>query len=264
MNIAALQISSIGLNPNRLEHYLNTAKNKEVKVLTLPEYVLNRFFHELAKTPLEMLKQQSEKQLTFLKELSKRYNIVIVAPIIRVIKRKRFKSVAIVKPEKTYFYDQQILINYSHWNEEKFFSNPIKELVQPPTFRIDGVKFGVLPGFEIHFDIFWQSFLKRDVDVVLVPSISTFDSNERWLHLLRSRAFVNTMYLLRVNRIGDFKDRYRWKFYGRSCSILPDGKVSMMLGESEELLIEEIQKELVRTARREWGFKSALRRRNAL
>ena len=72
--------------------------------------------------------------------------------------------------------------------------------------------------------------------------------------------------MVRANRIGEYEDKnaLKWKFYGRSCSILPDGRVSVELGEGEELLIEEIDKKELKKLRREWGFKKALRKRGAI
>ena len=266
MIVAALQTTSMGLSPNRLDYYIKAAKAKDAKLFLLPEYVLNRFFHEIKETPIDMIAQQSGTQTSYLKELARKYEMHIIAPIVRKVREGLVKSVAIVRPEKISYYDQQILINYPHWNEEAFFANEVKPIENPPVFKIDDVKFGLLGGYEIHFDIFWQSFMKRDVDAVLVPSVSTFGSGDRWLEVLKTRAFVNNVYVVRANRIGEYEDKnaLKWKFYGRSCSILPDGRVSVELGDGEELLIERIDRDEVKKKRKEWGFKSALKRRGTL
>ena len=266
MIVAALQSASFGLSSNRLDFYLKAAKQKDAKLFLLPEYVLNRFFHEIKEAPIDMVAQQSAKQIGYIKELSKKYEMVIVAPVVRKVRQGLVKSVAITRPDKISYYDQQILINYPHWNEEAFFANEIKEIENPPVFKVEDMKFGLLGGYEIHFDVFWQSFMKRDVDAVLIPSVSTFGSADRWLEVLKTRAFVNNFYILRANRVGEYEDKnsLKWKFYGRSCSILPNGKVSVELGDAEELLLEYIDKEEVKKRRKEWGFKSALKRRGAI
>ncbi len=266
MRVAALQIAPVGLSPNRLDHYLRVAKSKDAKVMLLPEYVLNRFFHELKKMPRNMLSQQSQSQIETLKRLAKEYDITIVAPIIRVQKEALLKSIAIVRAHKTTFYDQQILISYPHWNEERFFDNPQTKLNSTTVFRVDDLKFGVLPGYEIHFDWFWQQFIKKNVDVVLVPSASTFGSQERWRELLKMRAFTSNTYVIRANRIGEYEDENSlvWKFYGKSLGVDPGGKVLIELGESEELMIQTIDKARLKEARREWGFRTALRKRGVV
>ena len=263
MNIAALQINALGLSPNRLDYYFRIAADKEVKVLLLGEYVLNPFFKELVKFPITMLAQQSDAQMKLLRELASKYDVSVVAPVVRVVKKEPKKCIAIVHPGRVSYYEQQILINYKHWNEEKFYANEIKELTPPPVFRMGDLRFGVLAGFEIHFDYFWQSFMKKDVDVVLVPTVSTFGSQQRWQEILKMRAFTNNMQILRANRIGEYKDELglTWKFYGESLSVTPDGKIAAMLGENEEMLIENVSKSLIKAARREWGFRSALKKR---
>ncbi len=264
MKVSALQIAPVGLSPNRLDYYLRIAKAKEVGVLLLPEYVLNRFFHELRQMPRSMIAQQSQNQIEALKSLSKEYGTTIIAPVVRVQKDRIVKSVGLFRSNRTSFYDQQILIDYPHWNEEKFFDNePINEVM---IFRQGGLKFGVLPGYEAHFDHFWQEFMHKDVDVVLVPSASTFGSNQRWLELLKTRAFTNHLYVVRANRIGEYIDEQglTWKFYGKSFAIDPYGQVAVELGESEELLIQDISKERIKSAKKEWGFRSALKKRGML
>ncbi|MRI58775.1 MAG: carbon-nitrogen hydrolase family protein [Epsilonproteobacteria bacterium] len=266
MIVAALQSASFGLSPNRLDYYLKVARSKEARLFLLPEYVLNRFFHEIKEAPIDMVAQQSATQIGYLRDLAKKYDMVIVAPVVRKVRQGLAKSIAIVRPEKISYYEQQILINYPHWNEESFFANEIKEIENPPVFKVDDVRFGLLGGFEIHFDLFWQSFMRRDVECVLVPSVSTFGSGDRWLEVLKTRAFVNNLYVLRANRVGEYEDKnaLKWKFYGRSCSILPNGRVSVELGQSEELLIDQVDKDEVKRCRRDWGFKSALKKRGAI
>ena len=265
MNVAALQISSVGLSPNRLDYYCKIAKAKDVKLLLLPEYVLNSFFHELKSMPLSMVAQQSQTQMGFLKDLSKKYGIVIVAPIVRIVKKRPYKVIAIVKGERVHYYEQQILINYPHWNEEKFFANELKELIPPFMMRLHGLKIAVLAGFEVHFDYFWLECMKKDVDMVLVPSAATFNSNTRWKELLKSEAFKHNCFIVRANRIGEYRDKeHIWKFYGSSFAVDPEGEVVVELGESEELLIVDIEKESIKEAKREWGFRQALKKRGML
>ncbi|BCD62573.1 nitrilase [Nitratiruptor sp. YY08-26] len=266
MNIAALQISSLGLSPNRLDYYCRTAATKNVKVLLLPEYVLNPFFGELQEIPKNMLLQQTQTHLDILKDLSLKYDLVIVAPVIRGYKGSLYKSIALVRSGKTYYYNQQILINYPHWNEERFFDNPVQKLEAPLVFRIDGVKFGILPGFEIHFASLWNALAKKDVNVVLVPSASTFGSTQRWREILQSMAFMYNFYVIRANRIGEYRDKDGniWDFYGDSMSIDPGGKILVNLGKKEEFLIEHIDKKIVKEAKKSWGFRHALKKRGAL
>lgn len=263
MRVAALQLGAQGLSPNRLDYYFRHGAESGVKLLLLGEYVLNPFFGELASIPLGMIAQQTETQTKLLRELCSRYEMSAIAPVVRVVKKRPVKSVAIVRGERVSYYDQQILINYRHWNEERFFANPVAELRPAPVLRIEDLRVGVLPGFEVHFDYFWEQFMKKDVDLVAVPSVSTFGSQQRWQELLKMRAFTNNCFILRANRIGEYKDRLglTWKFYGESLLADPHGNIAQILGENEEMLVADVSREEVKEARKEWGFRTALKKR---
>ncbi len=263
MKAAVLQLPSIGMSTTKLYHFVRIAHKNGVRLILLGEYLFNSFFKEIETTPIPMLREQSEHHLRILRDLSAQYGITFVAPLVVVRKGLPYKSIVKVSPASTAYYDQQLLINYAHWNEEKFFANPVAPLRAPMTFRIDGIRFAVMGGFELHFDPLWEEVMRKNVDCVLLPTISTFESHQRWRDLIRSRAFTHHSYILRANRVGEYRDGdYRWKFYGDSLLMNPQGELEMMLGDTEELMIVDLHHTEVLRARRDWGFKDALGRRS--
>jgi len=262
MRAAVLQLNSQGMSSTKLYNNIRIAHKKGVKVLLLGEYVLNPFFKELQSMSLSMIKEHSNHQIKVLKELSSTYNMTIIAPLIVVKKEKLYKTIAKFAPASTSYYQQQILINYAHWNEEKFFSNSIDIIQTPMIFKIDGFKFGVISGFELHFDEIFKHLREKKVDAILVPSVATFDSFKRWEALIASRAFINNCYILRANRIGEYKDKeYSWQFYGDSVLASPHGEILSHLGNKEELMIVDMSHTEVVGARRAWGFSDAIKKR---
>lgn len=262
MRAAILQIPSVGMSTAKFDYYLRIAKSKGCKVVVLGEYLLNRFFKELENTPIGMIKEQSDHHVKTLKALAKEYDITIVAPLIIVKKKQAYKTIVKFSPTSTSYYHQQILINYKHWNEEKFFANDVAKLKAPMTFSIEGFKFAVMAGFELHFDAFWQEVMAKNVDAVLLPTVSTFESHERWRELIKMRAFTNSCYIIRANRIGEYMEgEYSWNFYGDSLVVSPEGELENYLGNQEELLMIDLDKKAVKEARKEWGFKEALKKR---
>ena len=256
MRAAVLQLSAQGLSSTKLYNFIRVAHKQGVKVLLLGEYILNPFFKELESMSISMIKEQAESQSKILKELSTTYNMTIVAPLLIVKKKEVYKTVAKFSPNSTSYYQQQILINYTHWNEEKFFANVAKELQTPLVFKVDGFKFAIMNGFELHFDELFTKLAPKNIDCILVPSVSTFDSYERWKALILTRAFTHNCYVLRANRIGEYKDKeFSWKFYGDSVLASPNGEVVEHLGNKEELMIVDMNHGDVVQARRTWGFK---------
>lgn len=262
MKIASLQLPSQGMSSTKLYNHIRIAHKRGVKVLIFGEYVLNPFFKELCTLSMSMIKEQANFQSNILKELSSTYDMTIIAPLILIKKNKAYKTIAKFSPNSTSYYEQQILINYGHWNEEKFFSNTISKLEAPLVFKVNGYKFALMNGYELHFDEFFSLLKPKKIDCILVPSVSTFESYQRWKALVLSRALINNCYILRSNRIGEYADNeLDWKFYGDSFLASPDGELLEHLGNKEELMIVEIEHTKVIEARRAWGFRDAINKR---
>lgn len=262
MRVAVLQLSSVGMSSTKFYNYIRIAQKQGVKLLLLGEYILNPFFKELESLSVSMIQEQAEFQKKILSELSKDYDITIVAPLLSVKKGRIHKSIARFCAGKVYFYEQQLLINYPHWNEEKFFANEVIKLKTPPIFKLDGFKFAVISGFELHFDKIFELLDSKNIDCLLVPSVSTFDSYERWKSLILTRAFTHNFYILRANRIGEYKDsEASWHFYGDSILASPNGELLEHLGDKEELMVVDMSHKEVILARKNWLFKEALTKR---
>jgi predicted amidohydrolase len=265
LSVAALQLPTLGMHATKLDFYLKNAHARNVKVVLLGEYVLNHFFKELSELPIRMVKKQSDKHIELLKKFAIKYNMVFVAPLVIIKKNKYLKTIVKISNKSITYYEQQILIPYKHWNEKKMFANEVKELVSPLTFKVEGFKIMVMGGFELHFDPFWEYVTKKKVDLVLLPTASTFGSHNRWREIIKTKAFLHGCYILRANRLGEFKDQdVKWKFYGDSMLVEPTGEIYMMLEDKESMLIEQISKDVIKEHRKAWAFQEELALRNAL
>jgi len=263
--VAALQLPTLGMNATRLEFYLKQAHSRGADVMLLGEYVLNHFFKEFATMAPNMVKEQSRKHMELLKNLALKYDIVFIAPIIVTKKDGYHKTIVKVTSKYTKYYEQQILLPYAHWNEKKFFANPVVPLKTPMTFTIKNFKIMVMAGFELHFDPFWQEVTRKKIDLVMLPTASTFGSHNRWREIIKTKAFLHGCFILRANRLGEYSDdEVKWKFYGDTMLVSPEGEVEMMLEDKESMLIEIIDKTEITEHRRSWGFERELKQREAL
>ena len=118
MRAAVLQLSAQGMSSTKLYNYIRIASKQNIKLLLLGEYILNPFFKELQGLSPSMIDEQAKHQAKVLKELAHTYDITIVAPLVVVKKGKIYKTIAKFTPSSVSYYEQQILINYPHWNEE--------------------------------------------------------------------------------------------------------------------------------------------------
>jgi len=186
----------------------------------------------------------------------------VVAPLVQVKAKRCYKTVVKVTPKTTHTYHQQILMDYGHWDEAKFFANEVKPLEDPLVFNHEGIRFGIIGGFELHFNWFFDRLNARDVDVLLLPTAATFESHNRWREILKTRAFLHNIYILRANRVGEYLDReIKWKFYGDSMLVTPMGEVENVLEDKESLMVVTIDRKEVREAKRIWGFEKQLKKR---
>lgn len=265
MKIAALQLPTLPLSNKKLKSYISHAKDKGANLVVLGEYVLNNFFKELTYMPKNMIAIQTKHKIEALEALSREYELTIVAPIIIVNNDKIYKSTAIFTPTSTEFKAQEFLINYDHWDEESFFDNEPHDRVSVMHFSLNGLNISVINGFEIHFDHVWLEIAKNNSDLVLIPSASTFGSNQRWNEILKTRAFINNLYILRVNRIGSYEDKESfWNFYGETYLINPDGFIEETLESTEDILILNVDVKELQETNRNWKFREYLTRRGLI
>ncbi|PZT49137.1 carbon-nitrogen hydrolase family protein [Helicobacter valdiviensis] len=258
MKVGALQLGE-NKTQSELNAYLKAAYDQKVKVVVLGEYLLGDFFKNIENKDKKKFLNEIKSQHTMLLELSCKFPMTLVAPMIEGVGNKIYKSMAIINKGKALFYRSQRLMPYEHWNEAGFFDNTLpKNIKMPPVFKVGNLKFSVLFGYELHFDEFWLKFKQNQIDCVLLPSASTFDSSLRWRSIIKMRAFLNSCYILRANRIGQYEDvenKTTWNFYGDSLLVNPAGEVMDCLGDREELLIAEIDKKQLDLLKECWKFR---------
>lgn len=252
--VAALQLHTLAMSDSRIDHYLNLAAKDGASVVVLGEYVINSFFNEIIKMPKSMIKEQSEHKKTSLSAMANRYNLTIIAPLLQIKGKECKKVIAKFSPQSTKYEEQNILIDYPHWNEAKFYYK--KESFGIMSFSVDRIKFGVIFGFEAHFDRIWAEIVAKKIDCVLLPSACTLNSSNRWNELLKMRALTNNLYIVRVNRLGKAKfDDIESEFYGQTMLINPHGEIENSLDSNEGMLMCDIDKKLILQARSIWKFR---------
>lgn len=260
MKISALQLSNTRTQ-SEIESYIKAAVDTKAKVILFGEYLLNPFFKdlEMGREKKVHTLEKIKKEIDGILKLSRKYNIIMVAPIFEVVKDKIYKTILILNKGKALSYRAQKLMPYEHWNEADFFANTMpKHLRMPPIFNVGGFKFATLFGYELHFDDFWIKLKTENVDCVLLPTASTFDSSLRWRSIIKMRAFLNNCYILRANRIGQYQDmptQTLWNFYGDSLFVSPNGEIIDCLGDREELLVVEVDKKYLKEIKECWRFR---------
>ena len=250
-HVAVLQLENLD-DTSRIDTYLRSIP--PASVILMGEYVANEFFSpKWPNAPPPSLRD--EGILDKLKRLAKEHSHAVVAPIVQYKNKSYYKSMALISEEKVHLYNQQRLIQYEHWNESAFFSNGDSKMLKCPlVFSGGDMRFGVMFGFEAHFDELWMELKKAEVDIVLVATASAF-ALPRWQALLTTHAFTNSCFVVRANRIGSHEpeDGHRWDFHGNSFASLGPDMVDS-LGQDEGLLCVEVDKKALDDLRERWKF----------
>ena len=250
MKIAIAQFAK--LEQKIFNKYLNNVfKNQKISMLVIGDYVCNAFFKEYQK---ENPKNTFESTISYLKSIALKYKTTLIAPVIEHKNNKFYKSILKANEEGSLLFRIPNLMQMEHWNERKFFSNKAKEgnLI----FELEEFKIAILSGWESHFNTNWENLKNNNVDVVIVPTASTFNSNNRWARLLQTQSFLGNCFVVRVNRIGKYEENgVNWEFYGNSFIALPDGNLGDILGAQEGILISELDRDLISESIKNWGFR---------
>lgn len=256
MNILLAQFENIKPNDKSFNKYLrNVVKKQKVDIVAIGEGVCNLFFKEYKNNQKDLLKSNFIEQEKYFSTLSNKYKITFIVPLIECRGDKLYKVILIVGINIKKIYEVQQLIGMDHWNERRFYSN--KQTFKVPfIFNQNGFNVSVLTGWEAHFDDFWVKIRKNNVDIVIIPTQSTFNSNDRWARLMQTRSFLNSCFVVRVNRVGSYiENAIEWKFYGNSFVALPDGNIGDILDSREGVLVSGIDKEFLHSELKKWHFR---------
>jgi beta-ureidopropionase len=136
---------------------------------------------------------------------------------------------------------------------EKFYFRPGN--LGYPVWDTDlGVKVGVTICYDRHFPEGPRCLALNGADIVFVPTATPL-GGEMWEIELRGHAIANLFWVGAVNRVGKDRDGFDLEFYGRSLWSAPNGELVAVAGsEGDEILYCEIDTDLSKRLREEWGF----------
>ena len=113
-------------------------------------------------------------------------------------------------------------------------------------FEIEGMKFGIAICYDLRFPSLFQIYAHRGVHGVFVPAAWPAGRINHWELFIKARALENQMYIIGVNTVGKTPvDQYA----GASMTADPDGTIIARAGDTEELLISDLDPAAVEEAR---------------
>jgi beta-ureidopropionase len=136
---------------------------------------------------------------------------------------------------------------------EKFYFEPGD--LGYPVFETElGINVAVTICYERHIPEGPRSLALGGADVIFVPT-ATGAGRELWDVELRGHAIANLLWVGGVNRVGRDEDGSDAEFWGSSFFSSPAGEVVASAGDDGEAIVHaEIDTELSRRLREDWGF----------
>lgn len=213
LNVALLQFDIAWEQPekNKIKIEKKLASLSEpVDVLILPEMFTTGFSMNASR----MSESMSGVTVSWLRKLSKTYDIAIIGSIIIAEEGKYFNRLVWVQPDgKLFHYDKRHLFGMA--KENKFYTAGKKKLMV--TYK--GWKICPLVCYDLRFPVWSRN--SENYDLLIYIANWPDRRIKAWDTLLCARAIENQAYTIGVNRIG--KDPKGNKYAGNSTIIDPLG-----------------------------------------
>ena len=131
--------------------------------------------------------------------------------------------------------------------QEKFYFAPGN--LGYPVFDTPDCRFGLVICYDRHFEEGPRIEALKGAQLLFVPTCTGFYP-ELWELELRAHASFNTMFVAGLNRCGVEFPEQPAKYYGRSLIANPKGEVVAQAGQSETVLVVDINLEEVKDRRK--------------
>ena len=152
-------------------------------------------------------------------------------------------------------YNSALLINRSgiicaNYRKTHLYGSYEKKCFKPGDSLIiagmAGLKIGILICYDVEFPEAVRSLVNAGADLIAVPTALMEDYCRVANHVVPARAYENGVFVTYVNRCGIEGDTV---YCGRSCLVGPDGRDILRAGQSEELLVADMDKQAIAAAR---------------
>lgn len=233
LKICAIQMSSSFDRDRTIQKsvdFLSMAAKGGVNIVCFPELFHTGWFPQFnfnggvkekkANEYFGLAEDLNGKTIKLMQEQAKKHGMVIIAPFFEKSGSSYYNSTAVIseKGEIIGVYRKIHLPDIEYYYEKSYFS-PGGEI---PVFE---TTFGTI-GIQMCWDNFYPEVSRilalKGAEIIFAPTASSFSTNNKWFLSISANAFLNGVYVLRVNRVGRDGEL---SFYGKSFCVAPDGSV---------------------------------------
>jgi N-carbamoylputrescine amidase len=182
---------------------------------------------------------------------ARKNKVVLICPFFEREQNKAYSSAAVIEQDGSLLgvYQKLHIPDIPGWKEKYYFSPGEAGL---PVFETSCGRIGVQLCWDNFFPEASRVLALKGAEIIVAPTAAAYASQQRWFNVISSSAFVNNLFVFRVNRVGHDRGL---DFYGDSFSVNPLGEfVAEPVGMKDSILIADVDLSMVEEARNRSGF----------
>ncbi|CAG9566366.1 unnamed protein product [Danaus chrysippus] len=201
----------------------------------------------------------------FLSKLAKKYEMVIVSPILESDGGVWWNTAVVIDEEGNYLgkHRKNHLPSVGSFSETAYYA---PGNTGHPVFKTKYANIAVNMCYGRHHALNWLMFAENGAQIVFNPSATIAEFGQSfWGVEARNAAIANSYFTCSINRVGteEFTVGNETKtrtYYGSSYVSAPDGsRTPCLSNEKDGLLVAEIDLNLCRQVKDKWGFRMTAR-----
>lgn len=229
------------------------AVERGAELLAFPELCATKWFpNRMRQGNFDLAENVPGPSTDRMCEFASQNGVVIVYPVFeKAGKGQYYNSAAVIDADGSLagVYRKMHIPNVMGWHERFYF------LPGNNGFPVFKTRIGII-GVQISWDVYFPEGSRilalKGAELIIVPSSSAHASQERWEKMIAGNALANSVFFLRVNRVGREEKQV---FYGKSFCMDPHGEmVHRPAGSRDSVHITAIDFSEVISTREEWAF----------
>jgi N-carbamoylputrescine amidase len=243
---------SMDRNIQKALRYIGHAVESGAQMICFPQlFYLPWFLNHEDPEAMKFATDMEDGVLKPLQEAAKEHEAVLVCPFFEKRGDKSFSSAVVFDTDGSIagVYQKVHIPDIPGW-KEKFYFSPGEQGF--PVFRTSCGRVGVQLCWDNFFPEGTRALALKGAEILFAPTSAAYASQERWLNVISTNAFVNNLFVFRTNRVGHDNGL---DFYGHSFCVNPYGDfVAEPVGMQESIVLADVDLAMVSKAREETGF----------
>jgi omega-amidase len=240
------RLGELEANHRRAEALITRAAEAGAELIALPETWNLGFYPQ---NVAQLAEEGGKSSNTLIRCLAQKYGVTIFSG--SIAERRGdviYNTTYVFNKQGDCISEYQKIHLYTHGKEHEYFTPGSK----PAIFTTAGVKWGHIICYDLRFTELSRLLALQGAQVLLVPAQWLCARIDHWRTLLQARAIENQFYTIGINSTGMMVNDI--PACGHSLVVNPRGEIMIEAGQTEEILVVELDLSLVDQVRREFAL----------